>query len=405
MVTSGIYQKAWDDISRQVIELPHWASMEDRHLQSWWIRQPSIPSRTLYTGTVRLPQFLQAGGPRPRLVENVQLGGFIASLAGIASWGIDPDAALSCFVRQAQRAQEMSLRLHIQRLTAKDGLDLSEKEAEVFRTVVSLLGYDHRLALFVALDNGPEARRVKVQLAVMLKHGTDRTIRIHSSVFNDRKKYNSVLRGCYGLGNSMARQGTMWLNLGLLKRHHQMAEQHNGDDARQDPLSELVRVRPDRALLIGSEIGEILDHLVNLDVSVDSIRSVAQETKELSSEAKGEISYHLVRAFTHNLVVTENFSKNENDTPRLSHRVMSTWLELTQGGRAKLIDINSYLKKEGVCAFGICYDLARDGNGRHTLSDWTYIPGIAVAKWRSEFKSNVTFYEILNTDVERSTRQ
>ncbi|PCD30481.1 hypothetical protein AU210_010162 [Fusarium oxysporum f. sp. radicis-cucumerinum] len=323
MGTSGIYQKAWDDISRQVIELPHWASMEDRHLQSWWIRQPSIPSRTLYTGT-----------------------------------GIDPDAALSCFVRQAQRAQEMSLRLHIQRLTAKDGLDLSEKEAGIFRTVVSLLGYDHRLALFVALDSGPEARRVKVQLTIMLKHGMDRTIRIHSSVFNDRKRYNSVLRGCYGLGSSMARQGTMWLNLGLLKRHQQMAEQHHGDAAQQDPLSELVRVRPDRALLIGSEIGEILDHLVNIDVNVDSTRSVAQETKELGSEAKGEISYHLVRAFTHNLIVTENFSKNENDTPRLSHRVMATWLELTQGGRAKLIDINSYLKKEGACAFGICYDLA-----------------------------------------------
>ncbi|EXM04550.1 hypothetical protein FOIG_04762 [Fusarium odoratissimum NRRL 54006] len=167
---------------------------------------------------------------------------------------------------------------------------------------------------------------------------------------------------------------------------------------------QLVKVRPDRSLLIGSEIDEILDRLVNLVVNVDSTRSMAQETKELSSEAKGEISYHLVRAFTHNIVVTENFSKNENDTPRLSHRVMSTWLELTQGGRATLIDINSYLK-EGACAFGICYDLARDGNGRHTLSDWTYIPGIAVAKWRSEFKSNVTFYEILNTDVERSTRQ
>ncbi|KAF4944721.1 hypothetical protein FGADI_12496 [Fusarium gaditjirri] len=397
--TSGIFLKGWDESSRRIIKLPHWASKEDRHLQHWWIRQPSIQSRTIYTGSASLPQFLQAGGPRRRLVEDVQLGGFIASLADIASWGIDTGAALSCFVRQSERYEDMSNRLHIQRLITKDGLGLSQTETEVFRGIISFLGYDHGLALFVALDCGPEARRVKVQLAFMLKHGTDQIISINKDVFNDRKKYNIVLRNCHGLGSSMARQGTMWLNLGLLKRHQKMVELDDAHDSQEDPLAGLVRFRSDRALFISNETGEALDCLVKLGINVDNARLVAQETRELSSEAKQEILLHLVRAFTHNLVVTENFSKNENDSPRLSHRLMSTWLELRQNERAKLIDINSYLKKDGACAFGICYDLARDVNGRHTFCDWTYIPGMVVAEWRSEFRSDATFYEILNTDV------
>ncbi|KAF5644479.1 hypothetical protein F52700_2478 [Fusarium sp. NRRL 52700] len=403
--TGGVFKKAWDEISRQVIDLGHWASMEDRHLQSWWASQPSIPSRTVYTVGVSLTQFLEGGGSRIRLVENAHLGGFIASLADIASWGIDPGTALGCFVRQPQRAQEMSLRLHTQRLTSKDGLSLPLKEAEVFRAVVSLLGYDHRLALFVALDCRPEVRRVKVQLAAMLKYSTNQVLMIHQSVFDDRKKYNTILRACHGLGSSMARQGTMWLNLGLLKRYQKLVEQHDGDGSPDDTLSDLVRVRPERALLIERETGEILDRLVKLGVNVDNTVSVAQEMNELSPEAREEISHHLVRAFTHNLVVTDNLNEDEKGAPRLCHNAMATWLVLTQSGRARLIEINSYLKKERSCAFGISLDIGRDQKGHHLLNDWTYIPGIVVAEWRSQFDPDVTFHEILNTDVERRKRR
>ncbi|KAF5695937.1 hypothetical protein FGLOB1_13917 [Fusarium globosum] len=406
MGTSGINKKAWDEFSRQTIELPHWASTEDRNLQQWWVNQPSIPSRFLYTVGQKHELFIEAGGPRFRLVENSHLGGFIASLADIASWGIDPAAALACFVSKSRRAQEMSLRLRTQGLTAKDGLGLglSESEAAVFRSVASLLGYDHRLALFVALDSRSEVRRVKVQLAAMLKYSTDQVICIHQSVFDDRKKYNSVIRGCHGHGSSMARQGTMWLNLGLLKRHQKMAELQDADSSPEDTLSELVRVRSDRALLIATETGEILDRLVKLGVNVENDSSVAHESNELRQEAKDEISYHLVRSFTHNLVVTENLSANEKDAPRLSHKVMSTWLDVKQYERARLIEINSYVKKEMGRAFGIGYNFGWDKHGHPTLSDWTYIPSIVVAEWRSKFKPDVTFYEILNTDVERMER-
>ncbi|KAF5612480.1 uncharacterized protein FTJAE_14080 [Fusarium tjaetaba] len=404
MGASGINKKAWDDFSRQVIELPHFASTEDRHLQSWWVNQPSIPARFLYTGGQNMRLFIEAGMSRLRLVENTQLGGFIASVVDIASWGIDPGAAVGCFVREPQRAQEMSLRLRTQGITAKDGLGLglSGKETVVFRSVISLLGYDHRLALFVALDSRPEVRRVKVQLAAMLKYSSNQVISINTTVFDDRKKYSSVLRGCHGHGSSMARQGTMWLNLGLLKRHQNMSELQNADGSPEDTLSELVRVRPDRALLIHTETGEILNCLTNLGVSVDNDNSVAHESKELGSDAKDEISFHLARAFPHNLVVTENLSANEKDAPRLCHNVMSTWLQLKQDGRARLVDINSYLKKERGSAFGICCDFGRDHHRNHTFNDWTYIPMIVIARWQSQFEPDASFHEILNTDVERT---
>ncbi|SCO45491.1 uncharacterized protein FFNC_10319 [Fusarium fujikuroi] len=96
--------------------------------------------------------------------------------------------------------------------------------------------------------------------------------------------------------------------------------------------------------------------------------------------------------------------KCEKDAPRLSHKVMSTWLDVRQYERARLIEINSYVKKDMGRAFGIGYNFGWDKHGHPTLSDWTYIPSIVVAEWRSKFEPDVTFYEILNTDVERMER-
>ncbi|SCO20667.1 uncharacterized protein FFC1_13798 [Fusarium fujikuroi] len=80
---------------------------------------------------------------------------------------------------------------------------------------------------------------------------------------------------------------------------------------------------------------------------------------------------------------------------------MSTWLDVRQYEPARLIEINSYVKKDMGRAFGIGYNFGWDKHGHPTLSDWTYIPSIVVAEWRSKFEPDVTFYEILNTDVER----
>lgn len=100
--SSDAMRPEWDKTRRKVVVYAHPASREDRQLQRWWIRQDSIPERSIYPD--QAPQtFLEAGGSRLRLVENAELCGFIAGVFDCASWGADVDKAISCFVRQTLR--------------------------------------------------------------------------------------------------------------------------------------------------------------------------------------------------------------------------------------------------------------------------------------------------------------
>ncbi|KAL5598129.1 hypothetical protein FOBRF1_011922 [Fusarium oxysporum] len=399
--SSSVTRVEWDDISHQVISASQLASREDRHLQVWWLHQPSIPHRFLYTGAAALQLFVEAGPPRNRLVEGVQLGGFIAALADITSWGIDHGKTLSCFVRQPHRVHEMTLKLHVQRLMKQDGLNLSRYEADVFRAVLPTLAYDHRLALLVALDAESDVRRVKVQLAVMLKHGMNRMMTFTKRASEDPTQYNKLLKECHGLGSSMASKGVMWLSLGILKRYQKMTEQRGDYDPRKDQLSALVEVDPGKAEVVGVEVGDMLALLAENGIGVDTTKSVTQETDELSLEAQDEIQGHLLRAYAYGLIVSEDCGSK--GAPRTSHKVVSTWTDSKMIRAASMHERNSDLVKQGEFRFGICHEMFRDGD-KHLLLDWTSIPAETVAQWRSGFGRNVTLYDLLDVEVQHDTR-
>ncbi|RBA18433.1 hypothetical protein FPRO05_10728 [Fusarium proliferatum] len=387
----------WEDFSRQVISALFHASQEDRQLQRWWIHQPSIPFRYLYVGAADVKNFIEEGPSRNRLVEDVQLGGFIASLADIASWGIDTGKALSCFVRQNHRVHEMSLRLHVQRVLKQDCFGLSGHEANVFRAILPTLGYDHRLALLVALDAEPNVRRVKVQLAVMLKHGMNRILSFNGKATNDSTEYNKLLKECHGLGSSMASKGVMWLSLGILKRHQKSIEKHGVYNPTKDRLSSLVRIDTGKAEVVGAEVGKMLALLAENGIHVDTTQSVAQETDVLSLQEQDMVSLHLLRAYANSLIVSQDCGRN--GAPRMSHKVVSTWIDSRMIRAAELHERNSKPVKQGEFQFGICHEMWLE-RGKHDLLDWTSIPAKTVAQWRSSFGQNMTLNDLLDLRVQ-----
>ncbi|KAF5967315.1 hypothetical protein FCOIX_12026 [Fusarium coicis] len=213
--SSNAFRTDWDEFRCQMVVSSYPASREDRQLQMWWIRQDSTPSRFIYPG--QAPQALiNAGGSRLRLVESAELG------------------------------------------------------------VLPAFGFDHSLALLAALDSGPLVRRVKVQLACMLKLGSVNRISVHGDQFNKPESRKQILDGCHGAGRSLANRGAMWLGLGLIKNHLRNAELKGGYDKSADDLKKFVTIKQQDALKFNTEVRKVLLLLPQNGISVDDSEPVAE---------------------------------------------------------------------------------------------------------------------------------
>ncbi|KAF4443979.1 hypothetical protein F53441_11274 [Fusarium austroafricanum] len=359
-----------------------------------WIRQPAIKTRCLYPGAATIQLFLGGGRPRPLLIEHSQLGGFIAALVNLRPWGIDVDNVLECFIRDPLAVEDMWGRLQIQDLITYDGrLALSGEEATIFRVVLPMLGYNYRLAQLVALDSKPNVRRVKVQLAVLLKHGLSNVIRFDASVYKDPKLYNKLVQECHGLGHSLACQGNMWLALGLFKRHQMIAERSDGYKRSTDSHKGLAVVNSSHARSLGTEISEMLLGLTQIGVNVDESISVSHETDELRSEEQAQLQSHLLQAYLDHLTVVYNNEQTGNQ-----HKFVSSMRDTSRKGPAMLIDVKPLPEESFV--YGISHNLRRIGNDAFpSLMDWTRIPGVVVATWRYSKMPGINLYDKIRTNI------
>jgi hypothetical protein len=394
--SSNAFRTEWDEFRCQMVASSYPASREDRQLQLWWIRQDSIPSRLIYPG--QAPQALiNAGGSRLRLVENAELGGFIAGVIDCASWGIDVGSAVACFVNHTLRTQEMVNRLQIQRLVNDYGLNLLGDEAVTFRAVLPAFGFDHRLALLVALDSGPFVRRVKVQLACMLKLGSVYKISVHGDPFNKPEPCKQILDECHGAGRSLAHRGAMWLALGLIKNHLRNAELNGGYDKSKDELKKLVTIKQQDALRFNTEVRKVLLLLSENGISVDDSESIAGEAVELTPEEEDVLHCHLLRAFLYQLSVIhvpDNSAPSNMLTTNLATLAKSKFDKL-----ARATDIKSISKEEGGCVYGVSHELVlRDGSVLLDAS-WTSIPNSIVSEWEPWLMSDMNIHEALSTGI------
>ncbi|KAF9769833.1 hypothetical protein IL306_012676 [Fusarium sp. DS 682] len=390
--------QAWDNISRQVIEYSRPISREDRRLQYWWIRQPLISERRLYYGDQALPLFLDGGGSRPLLVENSQLGGFVAAVFDTETWGVDVDGVLSHFVQSLLQVQEMKTRLRIQRLISTTGVALSKDEASIFRTILSTFKYDYRLAMLVALDSTAFVRRIKVQLAFMIQFGVNVISVKNESTLSNSKLRQDLLEGCLGIPSSLAKQGAMWLNLGLFKQYLLDPDLH------KDALKISIRKEA-----FSKGVEDMLALLSQQGISVSQGPLSLAADADLSSDEERQLQQQLLRAYLYQLTVTYYPKVNGRiETGRgLSHTALSslTSCEVRPSNILTLVSLKALLRKEGDFAFGICHGLSRPG-GSNNLSckDWTLIPGEIIAEWQSHMGRDDNIFEVLYTEVQHYTK-
>lgn len=394
--SSDAMRTEWDDCRCQMVVSSHSASQEDRQLQCWWIQQASIPSRFIYPG--QAPQaFFNAGGPRLRLVENAELGGFLVGVIDCASWGIDVGKAVACFVRQIARTQEMVERLDIQRLINNDGLNLFGDEAVTFRAVLPALGFDHRLAMLVALDSGPSVRRVKVQLACMLKLGLVHRINSNVDALNKPESYKGLLDGCHGIGRSLADRGAMWLALGLIKNHLRNAELNGGYDKSKDALKKLVSIKQQDASNFNTEVRKVLRLMSEKGISVDASESIAAEEDQLSSGERHVLHLHLLRAFLYQFSVIP-LSESAN----MVNTNLATLAESRFDKLARLTDLKSISQREGGYVYGVSHEYVLRGESVPLDASWTSIPRAIVAECQLELRSDMNIHEVLSTGIQHS---
>ncbi|KAF5543373.1 hypothetical protein FNAPI_9695 [Fusarium napiforme] len=403
---------SWDNLTLQVIEYPRHVPREDCQMQAWWILQPKIPRKFVYVPAATAPQFLERGPLRPRLVENTQLGGFVA--AAIDSWGMSADRIMSCFVRYPLQVQEMIGRLKVQRLITPVGLALSTSEAKVFRSCLSPLGYDHRLAMFVALDSQQPIARVKIQLAVLLKHGLPEPFRVVSPESFRNPQYIKTLIGkCHGIGSSLAKQGTLWLYLGLFK--HAVMVSSDGDGTHSG--LEGVEYLPSHArLALESDMAQVASLVGGLfsDEVRDALEAPisAESADNLGSDATGELQRQLLRAFVYQLTVSyyPKINGRRDKNSGLLHKVLSTLspcgMDIVSSQRpTAVIHVQSHIDREGGdFVFGFCHSFYRaDKRPLHLGKDWTLIPGEMVARWLSEFRPDMNMHALLNQGIQHYT--
>ncbi|KLO81568.1 uncharacterized protein FFB20_14876 [Fusarium fujikuroi] len=394
--SSDAMRTEWDDRRCQMVVSSHSASQEDRQLQCWWIQQASIPSRFIYPG--QAPQaFFNAGGPRLRLVENAELGGFLVGVIDCASWGIDVGKAVACFVRQISRTQEMVERLDIQRLINNDGLNLFEDEAVTFRAVLPALGFDHRLAMLVAFDSGPSVRRVKVQLACMLKLGLVHRINSNVDALNKPEQYKELLDGCHGIGRSLAERGAMWLALGLIKNHLRNAELNGGYDKSKDALKKLVSIKQQDASNFNTEVRKVLRLMSEKGISVDASESIAAEEDQLSSGERHVLHLHLLRAFLYQFSVIPL-----SEAANMVNTNLATLAESRFDKLARLTDLKSISQREGGYVYGVSHEYVLRGESVPLDASWTSIPRAIVAECQLELRSDMNIHEVLSTGIQHS---
>ncbi|KAM0187536.1 hypothetical protein ACHAPI_011073 [Fusarium lateritium] len=394
-------QPLWDDATAQVTMCPRSTSGDDRRLQLWWARQPSIKKRHIYATGKGIPAFLEDSCVRERLVEISQLGGFIAAAMDMSSWGVDAEKAIACFVRYSLRIEEMYRRLTIQRVITSKGppieedelekprpaLFLSEVEANVFRNVLSLLDYDHRLALLVALEANPVARILKVEIAAILKFGSGNLVELRATDDKEyEKKLDQMLKGCHDVSGALCSTGSIWFTLGHFRRVR------SGGDALND-LSNLVYVKE-------SFVAKV--HTLTEDIKGVLEKAGAKSSPSISinQEDERQVQRDLARAYIYQLT----WSRYPAPSKRIVHKFLSTMTTCTLArepkGASYIIDFHALVSENGG-ALGICHDVhSSRTNNEISSDDWTWIPSQVVADWLKANEPDRHICEVLSTGIQ-----
>ncbi|KAF4456119.1 hypothetical protein F53441_1674 [Fusarium austroafricanum] len=381
-------REGWHHKSRQSVQFSRTASNQDRWAQMWWIEQAGVSERYLYSRRTDLEDVLSSGMYHHRQIEDAQLGGFISAVYDLQSWGVDCLESLDCFIRFPARAAIMLRRLETQGILYKNGFALAGDEAKAFRTILPLVKYDHRLALFGSIDSGSVVQTVKLQLVSLMFHGIDRIFcfevpDLAKRLRQDENLNTKLHQSWVGSGGSLAKQGTLWLALALWKRHLIIGRRKREGikDRDQDQLTQLLSplltIESAESMTALSKYKSLVDAL--LAQNIGFVEESLMQESELTPEEVIQLQGHLFRAFMHQLLM------GRNGVDRLL--VLSTGTHTnvpdTSYNLTSVVDLPHWLRAEGNgCYFGMTHTLRKEDEDEHlTCMDWTWIPQDVIAEW------------------------
>ncbi|KAF5575867.1 hypothetical protein FPCIR_12918 [Fusarium pseudocircinatum] len=414
LLSSQRVSVAWDNVTEQLAENLRWTSREEREAQLQWARQ--MPNSEVHihledenTGSMEeiIEQFTRSNNCRRRQVENSQMGGFIAAVMSLASWGLDVDRMISCFIRYPSRVGCMQDRLTIQRIITSTSLDLSQGEAIAFTTILPLVSYDYRLAFFVALKSDQMVRKVKIQLAAIISSDVRNLVTMRTDHLIDPfgEEAQNILDSCWGHCNGMEEYGTFWLLLGLWKGFE--VAKNNGRD-NVAPWRGLVEVNDDVSFRAKNLLQAMSMALLKVGVASASHQTFDDETSPFVEERKRILQTHLLQAYIFQLTSGYNvFAELETGPHALRfHRIIANdvRVEVPRNFRSvtSILSIDRLLEDAGDnLVLGIFQEVLRFVQSANCLMDWTMVPKDLVAKWLVDHRPGLAMRLALGSRVQQ----
>ncbi|KAG5757387.1 hypothetical protein H9Q70_000037 [Fusarium xylarioides] len=382
---------AWDNITEQLAENLRWTSREEREAQLQWARQAPnsevhihLEDEETDSEEEAIELFTDSNNCRRRQVENSQMGGFIAAVTGLESWGLDVNRMIKCFIRDPSRMGCMQNRLRVQGIIASTTLNLPQGEAIAFTTVLPLVSYDHRLAFFVALESDQMVRKVKIQLAAVISGDMRNLVALRTDELIDPRgeKARRILDSCWGFTKGMEEYGTFWLLLGLWKGFEVASA--NGRE-RATPWGELsVDARLSRR---ATDLAMVMSEaLLRVGVESASHQTFEGESRPFIEERKRVLQTHVLQAYIFQLTGGFDALADSEAGPQVVHRFIANDVRVQVPRIFKrvssLVSSERLLEDAGDnFVLGISHKVMRIGTGANCLLDWTMVPKDLVAKW------------------------
>ncbi|KAH7212973.1 hypothetical protein DER44DRAFT_743509 [Fusarium oxysporum] len=224
LITSNTRRRLIFDLeTRQPVTVTTQCSNSEEKQQMSWVHRFSRESTNIYTQ----PGFCYGAGHRRHMrVRDEQLGGFLTALSEFGKWPLGISNVVRLFDSRGEESQvatDIGQRLtrqgilkHDAKSTTTWSLALPKETRQAFYRVIPLVGYDHRLALFLSIKSkNPMVNTAKAQMAATISGSSTNCFDFVGKTAPEVHETSDAAR--IGLFKHVAHTSTVMKGLGLIK--------------------------------------------------------------------------------------------------------------------------------------------------------------------------------------------
>ncbi|RSM19966.1 hypothetical protein CDV31_001326 [Fusarium ambrosium] len=209
---------------------------------------------------------------------------------------------------------------------------------------------------------------------------------------NDSRLLSQMIHACVGYGRRLARQGTMWLVLGLWK--HFINVESSGPNQGLRALYDVVELHQSHSHHAQTLVDRMCHDLGRAGIAVPRGMNVAAEVDDINETQARQLQAHLFRSYLYQLIG----GKLMDGETKLSHKIIATDTPI---GKMGVLDLEEMHRKEGAeMIFGVCHLITKEpGESGFSAPDWTYIPAEIVAEWKNKNAPGTSLRDALRSGV------